>query len=107
VNSATKKARIAKACRQAGFPAPHFSPYFATIRIPLQKTPRTPELANGDFDKWCGDVSHAAVARFINAKMGTVYTVQDIWQMRRRHKVISARIRQLVRDHKKPIDPKQ
>lgn len=109
MNALTKKEQaIAKACLEAGWPPPRFGPRYATIKIPLRKKKRKPPaLSAKDFDAWCGSMSHAGVARFINAQLKTVFSIQDVWQMRNARKPISARIRQLVEDHSEPVDPKQ
>jgi hypothetical protein len=102
------KKNITRACEEAGWPPPRFGPKFATIRIPLKNIrPKSPAMSAETFDAWCGELSHAGVARFINMHLETVYTTQDIWQMRRRKRPITARIRALVEDHDEPIDPKQ
>jgi hypothetical protein len=49
----------------------------------------------------------AGTARFINQQIGTVYTLNDVYHMRRRDKMLSSNIRRLVRDFPGgPVDPK-
>jgi len=99
--------QIASACKRAGFPQPKYGRRFATIRVPiLGMVSRLPDVSEGRFDTWCGELSHAAVARFVNLHLGTLYTGHDVGAMRRGAKPISSRIRRLVRDYGEPYDPK-
>lgn len=106
--------QITELCQRAGFPAPIFDKAFATIRVPIGEAldmsladlAKVPKVTPERFDRWCGKASHAGVARFVNHQLGTRYGLQDIYNMRRGAKHISARIKTLVRDHPRPIDPK-
>jgi hypothetical protein len=115
------KEQIEIACARAGFPAPEFHPKkrVAIITVPIGRRMRrapearlipqgpVPEVTAKQFDKWCGELSHAGVARFVNHHLGTAYTINDVFKMRRRDdKTISARIRALVGEYDQPFDPR-
>jgi hypothetical protein len=112
------KEQIAEACARAGLPEPVFGRQYAMIRIrigpaggrPSKVEARSfdlPDVNRWQFDRWCGPLGHAATARFINAQLGTRYTINDVYHMRRRDKTVWSSIRRLVRDFPAgPVDPK-
>lgn len=113
------KEEIAALCERVGFPQPSFDHKrkIATIKVKLTKLGppfkddiaelgELPEVSPAEFHRWCGAMSHAAIARFINYHLGTGYGVNDVYQMRRRGRALTKAMRALVRDHKLPYDPK-
>jgi hypothetical protein len=101
---------IVRRCKKAGFPMPiKYGRRYATVQIPYATIKRlldAPMQRSQRFDDWCRGLGHAGVARFINDQLGTAYSLQDIYAMRRRGKHISSRILQLTKDYGEPTDPK-
>src|SRR6478736_2497408 len=99
--------QIAAACHRAGLPPPIFKGEYATIKVKIG--PDVPKITSKQFDRWCGGVGHAGVARFINAQIGTNYALGHVYKMRRLEGwPISTNIRRLVRDFPDgPDDPKR
>ena len=98
--------QIRQACHRAGLPPPMFEGDVATIKVKVG--PDVPKITSKQFDRWCGKVGHAGTARFINAQIGTNYTLGHVYRMRRQGAPISTNIRRLVRDFPNgPVDPKR
>src|SRR5262249_34482873 len=95
---------------------PQYKGEIAFIRVPIPAQagplPRArlealgyvPEMTGAEFDQWCRPFGHAAIARMVNAELGTAYNNRDMFKLRAGYRAGPVRIRAMA-DRMRAYDP--